>query len=125
MRLSFLVLQSYKFYLLNKRFFSNCFLSSTINCEYSCHVGGYKILYKTWYWPVFVLRLVYIWFMFGLCLVYVWFMFGLCLVYVWFMFGLCLVFVWFMSGFINYKISYKSYKSYFCYQNRLILRRRA
>jgi hypothetical protein len=32
-------------------------------------VGGYKILYKTWYWPVFVLRLVYAWFMFRFRLV--------------------------------------------------------
>ncbi len=43
-------------------------------------MGGYKILSKTWYWPVFVLRLVYIWFMLGLYLVYVSFSFGLCLV---------------------------------------------
>lgn len=38
-------------------------------------MGGYKILSEIWYWPVFVLRLVYIWFMLGLYLVYIWFMF--------------------------------------------------
>ncbi|SCM95952.1 Uncharacterized protein BWINRASL_03182 [Bacillus mycoides] len=43
-------------------------------------MGGYKILSKIWYWPVFVLRLVYIWFVLGLYLVYVSFSFGLCLV---------------------------------------------
>ncbi|QWG34447.1 hypothetical protein EXW30_16615 [Bacillus mycoides] len=61
-------------------------------------MGGYKILYKTWYWPVFVLRLVYIWFIFGLYSVYIWFIFGLYLVYIWFIFGLYSVYVWFSFG---------------------------